>query len=278
MRILAITTALSLAVAGPVFSQDADYDASTVLATVNGSEITLGHMIVLMERLPQQYQQLPNEQLFDGILDQLIDQAMISDSISSSAETDPERVKLVLENERWAILSNQVVDSLTKEGVSDEELQQAYDAMPAQPEYQASHILVETAEEAEELVEALNGGADFAELAKEKSTGPSGPNGGSLGWFGPGAMVPSFDAAVQAMEVGSISDPVQTQFGWHVIRLNDERDKPALEDAREELTNTILSGKIKEALDEMRAGASIERADVNIPADAIRESSLFDDK
>ena len=125
--------------------------------------------------------------------------------------------------------------------VTDEDLQAAYDAQFAnvdpQEEYNASHILVETEEEALAVKEEIDGGAEFAAVAREKSTGPSGPNGGELGWFGTGMMVPDFEAAVIALEVGEGSAPVQTQFGWHVITLNDARKQavPTLDEVREEL-------------------------------------------
>ena len=280
MRIIALATAATLAIAPPLLAQDKAYDAYTTVATVNGKDITLGHMIALLERLPDRYRELGDDVLFPGILDQLVDQALISDTLSGDAADDPARVRLILENERWAILSNQVVDNIAGDGPTDEELQAAYEEAVAgaepKPEYNASHILVETEDEAKELVTTLEGGADFAELAREKSTGPSGPNGGSLGWFGPGAMVPPFDQAVQAMDVGSVSAPVQTQFGWHVIKLNDFRDKPGIDDMREDLSNQILRGKIDAALETMRAAATVTRPEHGIPAEALRDSSLID--
>lgn len=289
MRHLPYFLGLSLAIATPVFAQETAtateptaYDASTVLAKVNGREITVGHMVALMERLPEQYRTLPDEQLFPGILDQLIDQAFIADTASTMAETDPARVRLTLENERIALLSKQVVDDLIAEGPEPDALQEAYDRqysnLPVKTEYDASHILLETAEDAQEVITMINDGADFAEVAKEKSTGPSGPNGGALGWFGEGVMVPPFEAAVVAMEVGAISEPVQTQFGWHVIKLNEMRDvpPPSLDDVREELSNELMQQRIEVVIQEMRDGATIERIDIDIPKSVIRETELLD--
>ena len=138
---------------------------------------------------------------------------------------------------------------------------QYIDAEP-EPEFNASHILVETKEEADAIKTELDGGADFAELAKEKSTGPSGPGGGSLGWFGPGMMVPAFEEAVAGMEAGSVSEPVETQFGWHVIKLNETRtaEAPALEGVREELETQIRQTKVQEAIESLTEAAEVDRS------------------
>jgi len=170
---------------------------------------------------------------------------VIADSVSKSVATDTPRVRLILENERLALLSNGAVDAMIAKGADPEALQKAYDAqygnVEPKAEYNASHILVETAETAQEVIQMINDGGDFAEVAKEKSTGPSGPNGGELGWFGEGVMVPEFQAAVLEMEAGTVSEPVQTQFGWHVIKLNETREVPAptLEEVSERLSQCV---------------------------------------
>ena len=288
MRHATIALSLAVSLAFPSFAQEtattevAEYDASTVVARVNAHEITVGHMIAIMERLPEQYQTLADEQLYSGILDQLIDQAIIADTVSKMAETDSKRVQLILENERLALLSKNAVDALAEEGVDEAAVQDLYDAQygntDPQVEYNASHILVETAEAAQEAITAITDGAEFADVAKEKSTGPSGPNGGELGWFGEGVMVPEFQAAVMGMEAGAVSEPVQTQFGWHVIKLNEVRDvpPPALEEVRAELEEGLLRQKIETTIDGMRAEATIERVEIAIPASSVRASELLD--
>lgn len=280
MRFLAFAAVATLTAATPLWAQDKAYDANTPVAVVNGTEITLGHVIALRERLPQQYQGLGDDVLFPGIIDQLIDQALIADTLSPNMDSDPLRLKLTLANERWAMLSNIVVSKITEIAPTDEELQAAYEeiysAANPKPEYRASHILVETEDEANALVTALDDGAEFAELAKEKSTGPSGPNGGDLGWFPPGAMVPAFDTALQEMEVGAVSAPVETQFGWHVIKLNGFRERPEMDSVREELQQKVIEGKVETALDELRAAAAIERLDHGVPSVAVRDDSLID--
>jgi peptidyl-prolyl cis-trans isomerase C len=132
--------------------------------------------------------------------------------------------------------------------------------VPAQ-EYNAAHILVGTEEEALAIKADLDGGADFATTAKEKSTGPSGPNGGSLGWFGQGAMVPSFEAAVVGLDVGAVSAPVQTNFGWHLIILNETRNgsAPTLDKVRPELEDEIRQAAMAEVIDALTEKADIDQ-------------------
>jgi len=121
---------------------------------------------------------------------------------------------------------------------------------------------VETEEKALDLAEELAGGANFAALAQEHSTGPSGPSGGELGWFGAGVMVPEFAEAVAALEVGAVSEPVQTQFGWHVIKLNETRTKerPSLDEVRDELAETLRSQALDAHIARLEAESDIDRS------------------
>ncbi len=253
--------ALALSLSNPVQAQDASAD--TVVATVNGVEITLGHMILVRAGLPDQYSQLPNEVLFDGILNQLVQQQVLA---AEAPETTPRRVELALDNERRTLMAAEAIDDKLGADLTDEAIQAAYDAQygdaGGDTEWNASHILVATEEEAQALVEELNGGADFAELARENSTGPSGPNGGSLGWFGTGMMVPAFEEAVATLESGAVSAPVQTQFGWHVIKLNETRtaDAPALEDVRGQIEQELSASLVDEYLNELTEAADVDRS------------------
>ena len=255
---LAAVVALGL----PINAQAQDQmSADTVVATVNGTDITLGHMIVLKQRLPAQYQQLPPNVLFDGILDQLVQQTVLGE-VGGELSLG---TRLTLENEERALRANEEMKRVAIDAMTVEALQAAYDETygSAEPEteYNASHILVANQEEALALVAELEGGADFAELAKEKSTGPSGPRGGELGWFGPGAMVAPFEEAVIALEVGSVSEPVETQFGWHVIRLNETRqaNAPSLDEVRGELADQIQRTAIEARVEELTNSADVTR-------------------
>ncbi|UZD90667.1 peptidylprolyl isomerase [Cognatishimia activa] len=254
------SSAVALLLATPAIADDSP-NAATVVATVNGNDITLGQMIALRSSLDPQYQSLPDDVLFNGILDQLVQQSLLASTFEGDT---PKRVELNLANQRISLLAADVLETLIAEKVDEAAIEAAYlerfaDFEGAR-EYNASHILVETEEEAKAIAEDVRGGADFAATAKEKSTGPSGPNGGQLGWFGPGQMVAPFEAAVETLEVGQVSDPVQTQFGWHVIILNDTRtqEAPALAEVRQEITGEVQRQVIDAEIARVRKAGDVD--------------------
>ncbi|MEP1353861.1 MAG: peptidylprolyl isomerase [Tateyamaria sp.] len=270
------TLGLVVAMALPVAAQDADQ----VVATVNGTDITVGHMIVARATLPQQFQELPDEVLFNGILEQLVQQTLLAQSFDSDL---PKRAQLSLENETRSLTAGEALEELFAVALTDTALQDAYEARfedaEAAEEYNASHILVETEEAAQAIKEEIEGGADFAAVAREKSTGPSGPNGGQLGWFGTGAMVPSFEAAVVALEVGEVSAPVQTQFGWHVIILNESRvqERPTLDAIRSELEEGLRATALEARIEELTVGAKIDQTGAEgVDPAVIKDLTLVD--
>ena len=291
---LFLTTALSVGLAFPLSAQDTstteaqtekpavemiDVTGDTVVATVNGEDITMAHLVAARASLPEQFQQLPDDVLLPGIVEQLIQQAVLGQAMGELSH----RAEIRLENQRREMAANDKVEEVMESAVTDEALQAAYDAeyADAEPtqEFSAAHILVETEDKAKELIEELSGGADFAELAKEHSTGPSGPGGGDLGWFSAGMMVKPFEDAVMGMEAGAISDPVQTQFGWHVIKLNEIRMKgaPTLDDVRSELTIKVENDAVEAALKALLDAAKIDRIALEgIDPAKLRDMTLLD--
>jgi peptidyl-prolyl cis-trans isomerase C len=264
-RPLLSTAALvtGIALGAQAFAQDTP-SAETVMATVGGTDITLGHMLAVRAALPAQYDQVPPEVLFKGVLDQLIQQELLSQAHGGEMSR---AAALQLENERRAVLAADVAEGVVNADLTEERLQAAYEAQYAgaeeETEYKAAHILVETEEAAQKLVADLEGGANFAALAQEHSIGPSGPSGGDLGWFGDGVMVPEFFAAVSALEVGTVSAPVQTQFGWHVIKLDETRikERPTLEAVREEMTNALRQEAFDTFIAAREAATQVTRTD-----------------
>ncbi len=236
-----------------------DVTADTVVATVGDTEITLGEVIVARAQLPAQFAQFPNEQLFNGILDQLIQQQLLADQV----EDVPASVKYTLSVERRSLLAAEIVDQVTENEIAEADIEAAYEARFADvaeiEEFNASHLLVETEEEALAAKARIDDGQDFADVARDVSTGPTGPNGGNLGWFGAGAMVPEFEAAVIALEIGGVSDPFETQFGWHVTTLNEKRvqARPTLDQLRRELTGELQEAAINARLDVLIAEETI---------------------
>jgi peptidyl-prolyl cis-trans isomerase C len=270
-----------IALATPAWAEDKAYDASTVLATVNGTEITLGHVIAMRDQLPQQYQSLPDDVLMTGLVDQLVDQELLAEAQSASPESDPLQVRLAVDNQRRGALAGIAANAAVVDAVDDAKIKAAYDAeiaafQPA-PEFSAAHILVDSEEKAKALKAEIDGGKDFAEVAKANSSDGSAASGGDLGWFGLGQMVPEFEAAVTTLEVGQVSEPVKSQFGWHLIKLNEKRDTapPTLDEARPELENQLRQAALQARLEELRAAATIEKPETDTPPAAIRESNLL---
>lgn len=280
MKITRLFAASSVAVlmATSSIAQDAP-TAETVVATVNGKDITVGHVIALANRLPDRFKQLPDTDLFYGVVDQLIQQS----ALSAGIDTDTKAVRLAVENETRALLATEAIGKIEDAATTEELIEKAYneqyaDAKGAE-EFNAAHILVETEEEAKELVITLEGGADFAELAKEKSTGPSGQSGGVLGWFGLGQMVPEFEQAVVAMDAGGISAPIKTQFGWHVIKLNEKREKsaPALVEVRAQLIEQLKVEAVNKQIKKIELTADIKRPHTEFDPAIIRKIELLAD-
>lgn len=257
-----------------------DPTADTVVATVNGKAITLGHMIAMRESLPPQYLQLDDKTLFDGILDQIIQQEALAEVAEAQIG---KREALMLDNQRRGYLSGVTLDETAAAAVTDESVQalfdEKYSAKEPGKEYSAAHILVATEDEAKTIKAELDGGADFAAIAKEKSTDRgSAAAGGDLGWFGVGMMVKPFEDAVIAMNAGEISAPVESQFGWHIIRLNEVRTaaKPTIEDVRAELEGELQGRAVEARVTELIGAAKVEKTVDGIDPAVLKNVALID--
>ena len=275
LRSVAFAAAFGLA--APAY---AELNANTVVAKVNGEEITVGNMIVARAKLPAQYQSLPDDLLFKALLDQLIQQTVLKQQLHGDT---PEYVRLSVEHEERSLLASDVIESVMEDVQTEDAIRDAYDARYSSDdggdEFNASHILLESEEDAVNIKEQLDAGADFAALAKESSTGPSGPNGGELGWFENGRMVPEFEAAVAEMRPGEVSEPVQTQFGWHIIKLNDRRklEAPDYEDVREEIGLELAQQAVEDRINQLTASATIDRHEIeNLEPSVLRDMSLIE--
>lgn len=276
----ALAAGLALPVlTAPVWAEDAP-TADTVVATVNGTAITLGHMIIAREALPDQYKALPPDVLFKGILDQLVQQTALDQSMDGKLTR---RDTLHLENEERGYVSARALEAVVRGAVTDAALQAAYDARfkdaAPQTEYNAAHILVADEAKAKELLAELEAGADFAELAKTNSTDTgSGAVGGDLGWFGLGMMVKPFEEAVVAAEVGKVAGPVQSDFGFHLILVKETRvaAQPTLDDIRDELATEIEQQAIEAHVTEVTAAAAVETPGEGIDPALLGDLSLLD--
>ncbi len=238
-----------------------------VVATVNGQPIRLSDLEVAQQSLPQQYRSMPLQAVFPALLDRIIDSKLVvQESKKSKVNEDPAFKK------RMAFVEDQVLQDFwiqreIAKQVTAEKLQKRYEErlkqMPSEDEVRAKHILVSTEDEAKALIAELKKGAAFDKLAKEKSTDKaSGAEGGDLGWFKKSDMVKEFADAAFALNKGDLTEtPVKTQFGYHVIKLEDRRKAPPpsyeeMADAlREEMAREVITGQ----LDQLRSGAKVEK-------------------
>jgi len=247
-----IAGAVTLMFAGSLWAQSA--------ATVNGTEVSSDVFNMYMESRIQKPAANATPEERTRALDELKDIYLLTTQPRAEALAKDPRTKAQIELQTRGILAQAVAaDFVASNQASDEEILSTYnEQVKLSPplEFKARHILVETQGEAVSLVEELDGGADFIELAKAKSTGPSGPNGGDLGWFAPNQMVAPFSQAVAALEDGAFSkSPVQTQFGWHVILREDSREAqpPTLESVRDKVKQQVEQEKLQKYLQDLRA-------------------------
>lgn len=266
-----------LALAAPAYAEGET--AATVVATVNGSEITLGQMIALRENLPPQYLQLADDVLFKGLLDQLVQQEVLAQAAGTLSIRDEAN----LTNDKRGYLSGVVIGDIAEGAVTDAGLQAAYDARFAgaepQKEFNAAHILVDSEEKALELKNQLDEGADFAELARSNSTDTgSGAAGGDLGWFGLGMMVKPFEDAVVAATAGQVTAPVKSDFGWHLVLVKETRiaEQPSIDDLRAELAAEIENAAIEAKITELTSAAKIEKPGADLSPTVVKNTALID--
>ncbi|SMO83178.1 peptidylprolyl isomerase [Paracoccus laeviglucosivorans] len=262
LKPLLAATALAAALSGTAFAQDAD----TVVATVNGETITLGQLIAMRQGLdPQTTQGLPDTALWDLMLDQMVRQT----AVAQAAQPLSKRDTAALEIEKRAYLAGSVLEKVAGAEPTEAELKAAYDQAfggQAEPkiEYNAAHILVKTKEEAEAIEKQLKDGGDFGAIAAEKSTDPTtGPNKGDLGWFQPDQMVAPFADAVKALKKDEVSAPVETQFGWHVIKLIDQRETqpPKFDEIKDQLAVQVRRDKVQAEIEKRVAEAKVEKTE-----------------
>lgn len=257
----------------------AETTADTVVATVNGTAITLGEMIATRASLPAQYQQLPDDVLFNGILDQLVQQTALA---QDSEPKLTKRQKTQLANDHRSAISAFALEAIVKSAVTDAMLQAAYDErfkdFKAGTEYHAAHILVDSEEKANEIKAQIEGGVLFADAAKTHGTDGTAASGGDLGWFSSGMMVKPFEDAVVAMQPGELKGPVKTDFGFHLIQLIETRQagKPALDDVRDELAAELEQKAVASHVEALTKAATIEKPGAGLDPALLKDETLLD--
>ena len=252
-------------------------DGQISIGTVNGKDIWLSDVLRAAERLPEEFQQTPLENYFSQLVSDMIDSQLAATAARNDGYDKKPEIATDMQMAANRVLAESWLAEKVRAEITETAIQSAYDKFVAdtasREQVTASHILVETEAEAKAVIAALQSGGDFAELAKAKSTGPSGPNGGALGTFGRGQMVPAFETAAFNLAVGGHSDiPVQTQFGWHVIKVDGKDIAPApdLESMRSQLANNLSTQNLGRLLEELRASQDIRlRSFADVRKDAM---------
>ena len=235
-----------------------------VIATVNNSPITQDVLDVYASQRKAQAGNNEQANSEEAVLNELISlELMRQDAVNKGLNTEPVVIAALDQQTRTALAGAAIKDFMASNPVSDEAAKALYDEQigVAGKEYNARHILVADEETANGVIELLGSGSDFSELAKEKSTGPSGPSGGKLGWFGADQMVKPFSEATAALEKGTYTKtPVQTQFGWHVIILDDTREStpPPFDDVKDRIKLLLANQQLQQYIESMKSSASID--------------------
>ncbi len=235
-----------------------------IVAKVNGTAITRAQLNYFASELGERINNVPVEQRDKILIEQMIARHLIAQAA--------EKLKLEKTREfakrqdfyRLRALQEVYLSKVIEASITDAALKKTYEEglarLEPESEVRARHILVKTEDEAKAISKELEGGADFIELAKKKSIGPSNVKGGDLGYFGKDQMVPPFAEAAFALKAGGVSKPVKTRFGWHIIKVEDVREKPAptFEDIRESMRMALLRNQAIETVGNLRKAAKIE--------------------
>ncbi|MEL0107017.1 MAG: peptidylprolyl isomerase [Rhodospirillaceae bacterium] len=252
--------------AEPVFAADKNSaEKDPIFAVVNGEEIRKSTLDDARELLPQELQALPAHTLYPALMNQVINSVLIAGEARRKNLHKDDTMKRRLKRISDQILERAFLVKYIEDNLTEKALKARYQKMVEdtknQSEVHARHILVKTEKKAHEIIKKLRNGENFEQLAKTHSTGPSGANGGDLGYFRKGQMLPAFSKAAFAMKKGKFSKrPVQTQYGWHVIKVEGRRTAkpPAIEEVREQLVSDLSSELGSNLVKQLRKDAKID--------------------
>jgi peptidyl-prolyl cis-trans isomerase C len=239
-----------------------------VVARVNGQPIYRSAVLDFYNQLPPQMAQIPLEQIAPGIINELAARKLLSDAAEKAKLGDNADVKKQLQSAREQVLQQAYLDRKVKEDVTEAKMKARYDELikqqPAEEEVHARHILVNSEADAKAALEEVKKGTDFTEVSKKRSTGPTAATGGDLGFFTKDKMVPAFAEAAFKLQPGQVTEaPVQTQFGWHIIKVEARRksEPPKFEDVRGQVYEMMSGEAVEKVVADLRKGAKIETLD-----------------
>ena len=253
--------------------------AETPFIEVNGKIVKFGSAIIAFSKIQQSNRNFDQKTIFSQIVQQLVNEELLSQNI----DKENQLTLLALEHEKRSAKAAQMVSKILKNFPNDELLNSAYKNLTEQYknalEYNASHILVKEEEQAKTILADLKGGSAFEEMAKEHSIGPTGKSGGKLDWFDLNSMVPEFSTALMVLSKGDISQPVKTKFGWHLIKLNETREKkiPELKDVKTQLVQNLRQKKINDYLNSLTKNSKITFLGKDINPNEIANIKLLEE-
>jgi peptidyl-prolyl cis-trans isomerase C len=245
-----------------------------VVARVNGVDIRQSDLAFAEEEIGSNMPTIPPEQKRDYLINYLVDVIVLSQAAEKQSLADRPDVKRRLAFDRNRLLMESLLQDAGKSALSDDAEHKVYEEAVKQvrneEEVHARHILVPTEDEAKAVLAQLKGGADFATLAKEKSKDPGAAEGGDLGYFTKEQMVPEFADVAFKLPKGQLSDPVKTQFGWHIIKVEDKRTRPTptFDQVKPQIENYVAHRAQADLVENLRKSATVERLDKPATPDA----------
>ena len=274
---LILTTIFFIQSIQTTFAQES-LSADTPFIEVNGKTIKFGSAIIAFSKIRQNNIKFDEKTIFSQIIQQLVNEELLSQNV----DKENQLTLLALEHEERSAKAAQMVSKILKNFPNDELVASAYKNLTNQfkgsLEYNASHILVKEEGQAKTILKDLEEGKEFAILAKEHSIGPTGKNGGNLNWFDLSTMVPEFSTALMVLSEGDISQPVQTKFGWHLIKLNKTREKkvPEFKKIKAQLAQNLRQKKINDYLKSLTENSEISFVGKNINPNEIANIKLLE--
>ena len=264
---LAVVTAFALLAAPAIRAQESD----PVVVRIDGKEVHQSDLAIAEDDLAGNLQQMTPDARRDYLITFFSDMTIVAKAAEAKNLADTDDFKRKLAYARSKLLMEQLLQAEAKNAVTDAAMHKVYDEAIGQvkkeQEVRARHILVETEEEAKAVLAELKKGADFAELAKSKSKDPGASDGGDLGYFTKDQMVPEFAEVAFKLDKGAISDPVKSQFGWHIIKVEDKRERqpPEFDKVKDQIEQYLVRRAQSEMITKLRAEAKIDRVNPPTP-------------
>jgi peptidyl-prolyl cis-trans isomerase C len=243
---------------------------NTPVAKVNGEDITQGELRFAEAEIGSELAGVPAESRRRVLVEYLIEAHLMAQAAEKAQLAATPDFETRLKYYRMRALRDAYFENKVRDGVGEAAAKTIYEdrvkSIPVQQELRARHILVKTEDEAKKIAKEISGGADFAESAKKYSQDSGGEGGGDLGYFSRGQMVKAFEDAAFGLEKGKVSAPVQSEFGWHLIKVEDKRDRqpPSFEDVKDQITTSLIQQKLQATVQEMRDTAKIEILDADV--------------